>query len=280
MGGQPSREIGSIGTGPLDAEGEGPQPAQGQPRLHRAGDRPAEGALPGQSGVQVPSRRRVGRDGQPEDDVRVAREVLRRRVHDDVDAVLEGSLQQRGGEGVVDDDERPRLVRRGRQTGDVGDLEQRVGRRLEPQQVGARQGGPDGGIVRDVDPAHGEPASLGGLGEGDDDAVVGRGRRDDGPALGHEGERRVHGRHAGGVEEGPAPFEVTHGQLEGGPRRVVDAGVVDRSVLDVGGGEGDRSVERRARRPLGPTERHHAGAGGEGCVRVVVSVLHGREARR
>ena len=48
---------------------------------------------------------------EPADDVGVAAEVLRGRVHDDVGAELERSLQVRRGERVVDDDARAALVR-------------------------------------------------------------------------------------------------------------------------------------------------------------------------
>ena len=51
-----------------------------------------------------------------------------------------GRWQQRSGEGVVDDDERAALVRGGDEGRQVGDLEHRVGRRLEPEQVGAVAG--------------------------------------------------------------------------------------------------------------------------------------------
>ena len=52
----------------------------------------------------------VDRD-EPADDVGVAAEVLRGRVHDDVGAERERLLQVRRGERVVDDDARAALVR-------------------------------------------------------------------------------------------------------------------------------------------------------------------------
>ena len=83
---------------------------------------------------------RAGGDDGAEEHVAVAGEVLRHRVHDDVGAVLERALEQRGREGVVDDREDPALAGRREQRGQVGDLEQGVGRRLEPEQVGAVEG--------------------------------------------------------------------------------------------------------------------------------------------
>ena len=63
-------------------------------------------------------------------------EVLGRRVHDDVGAEGRAALAQGSGEGVVDDDVRAGLVGGGGDRRDVGDLERRVGRRLEPDQGG------------------------------------------------------------------------------------------------------------------------------------------------
>ena len=45
----------------------------------------------------------------------------------------QGLLERGGGEGVVDDDERSRVVAEAGETGDVGDPQQRVARRLDPQ---------------------------------------------------------------------------------------------------------------------------------------------------
>ena len=66
----------------------------------------------------------------------MAADELRRRVDHEVGAERQRLLQQRRGERVVDDHARPGLARRGADGGDVGGLEQRVGGRLQPQQVG------------------------------------------------------------------------------------------------------------------------------------------------
>ena len=78
----------------------------------------------------------IGRDQGAADHVRVAAEVLRRRVHDDVGPEFERLLQVRRGERVVDDEPRAGLVRDRRQRRDVGDAEQRVRRRLAPDDLG------------------------------------------------------------------------------------------------------------------------------------------------
>ena len=76
---------------------------------------------------------RVVVDGdEAADDVAVAAEVLRGRVHDDVGAERQRLLQVRRGERVVDDDERAVLVGDGGDGLDVDAREQRVGRRLQP----------------------------------------------------------------------------------------------------------------------------------------------------
>jgi hypothetical protein len=73
------------------------------------------------------------RDRGAADDVGVAAEVLRRRVHDEVGAELERPLVDRGGERVVDRDEGVALARHDPR--DVDHVEQRVGRRLDPDQL-------------------------------------------------------------------------------------------------------------------------------------------------
>ena len=74
---------------------------------------------------------------KPADHVGVAAEVLRRGVDDDVGAELERPLQVRRRERVVDDDDRAGFVRRVGGGVDVDDVQQRVGRRLDPDQARA-----------------------------------------------------------------------------------------------------------------------------------------------
>ena len=123
---------------PLHAQVERPQPAQHEEAVERTGDgahRVLEEAQPLGDGL-------VRGDGHAQDRVRVAGEVLRRGVEDDVGAVLQRPLERRGREGVVDDDQRPPAAL-GRAPGhdrdrrrDVDDLEVRVRRRLEPDEAG------------------------------------------------------------------------------------------------------------------------------------------------
>ena len=128
----------------------------------------------------------VAHDHRAADDVGVPAEVLRRRVHHGVGAVLERALVDRSGEGVVDRDERVAPARH--HGGDVDDVEQRVGRRLDPDQprvVGHRGGERvEVGLVDHrvaqaparehlVDEAEGAAVEVG----GDDDVVAGLARR-------------------------------------------------------------------------------------------------------
>ena len=74
----------------------------------------------------------VVQDHRAADHVRVAADVLGGGVDDHVGAVCERMLQYRGCEGVVHDHFGAVRVRHGRGGGDVGDVEQRVGRGLDP----------------------------------------------------------------------------------------------------------------------------------------------------
>ena len=83
------------------------------------------------------------RDDRPADDVTVAAAVLRGRVHDDVSAQGQRLLEVGRGERVVHRENGAGLMSHGREGGDVGDAQQRVGRRLDPDDLGLA--GPDGG---------------------------------------------------------------------------------------------------------------------------------------
>ena len=83
---------------------------------------------------------RVAGDDHPADDVGVPVEELGHAVHDQVGAELERPLQQRRGEGVVDDEERAVLVRERGALGEVGERQGRVCRALDvDQQVSGRR---------------------------------------------------------------------------------------------------------------------------------------------
>ena len=111
-------------------DGERLQAAEHEPRVERA----RHGAERLLQEAEALGDRGVVRAGEAADDVGVPAEVLRRRVHDDVGAELERLLEVRRREGVVDDEQRAGGVRGIGRGPDVDDVEQRVRRRLDPDE--------------------------------------------------------------------------------------------------------------------------------------------------
>ena len=74
-------------------------------------------------------------------DVGVAVQVLRRRVDDQIGAEIERPLEVRGHEGVVDAEAHAARRADGGDGADVGQAQQRVGRRLQPAELRARLDG-------------------------------------------------------------------------------------------------------------------------------------------
>ena len=115
------------------AHGERLDSPQHEPAVHGARDR-SQGLLE----EQKPFRdRRIVRRGETADDVRVSTEVLGRRVHHDVRAELQRPLQIGRRKGVVDDEERAGRMRCVRRLLDVDDVQQRIRRRLDPDDPSA-----------------------------------------------------------------------------------------------------------------------------------------------
>ena len=106
-------------------------PAQDEPRV----ERPGHGAERLLQEVEALGERVVVRGDEAADHVAVAAEVLRRRVHDRVGAELERLLEVRRGERVVDDEQRADGVRCGGGLADVDDVQHRVRRRLDPDEL-------------------------------------------------------------------------------------------------------------------------------------------------
>ena len=147
----------------------------------------------------------------------MAAEELRRGVDDHVGAQRQRLLQQRRRERVVDDHARAGLARRGADRGHVGDVEQRVRRRLEPHQVGLEQLGDPGLRVRRRD-ALDPPRMVARAGLGDPGdalvAVVGNHEVRAGRQLAQHGVAR---RHTGRERHGVAALEPAEDLLEGLP---------------------------------------------------------------
>src|SRR5581483_11808886 len=115
----------------LDAEAERLDPAQREPAVLRA----RHGADRVLEELELLVERLVARHERAAEDVRVAVDVLGRRVEHDVRSELERALDDRRRERVVDDDERSLRAGELRAGGYVRDLEERVRRRLEPEEL-------------------------------------------------------------------------------------------------------------------------------------------------
>ena len=152
----------------------------------------------------------------------------------------------------------------GEQRRQVGHLEQRVGRRLQPDQVGAVEGGQRRRRCRrrrpgapSTDP---RPRGRRAWRRG----VVGRRRgRPRSPPSGTQGEGGRDRGHPGGQRERVAALEVAERRLEGRPGRVARAGVDHVAARVVGRGEHQRGADLAAGDDVVAAERHDAGGGGE-----------------
>ena len=237
VAGQASREVGRVGAGALDPQVHGAHAPQGQPGLHRSGDRAVDQPVVGQPLVRGPAGVGVRGHGGAEDDVGVPGEELGHRVHHHVGSQRQRLLAEGSGEGVVADHGRALLVS-GRDEGrQVGHLQHRVGRGLRPEQVRPLQGRGDGRGVTDVDPPYGHPPGGGEVLQDHPGAVVGVGRRDDDAAFGGERQGRGDRCHARGEHQRRATLERPERVLERRPGRVAATGVVDRAVGDVRRGQ-------------------------------------------
>ena len=97
-------------------------------------------------------------DRRAADRIRMTVQVLRRRVHDEIEPVLQRVLQVRRRERVVADGHDPAASRDGRDGAEVDDLEERIGRRFHPDHARVRpQRRLECGHVREVDERHLKP---------------------------------------------------------------------------------------------------------------------------
>lgn len=121
----------SRGALPVDAQLERRERTVGEPGLHRARDGPDDLApapyVGGQQGITA--------GDMAQQDVAVPGHALGVAGHREVRAELQRALADRGGQGVVDGDQRTCLVRHRHQPTDVADVQPRVGRALDPQQL-------------------------------------------------------------------------------------------------------------------------------------------------
>ena len=85
-------------------------------------------------------------DEHAADHIRVPVQVLRRRVQNDVGAELERLLEVRRGEGVVDDEQRPRLAGDRASRGEVAQAHHRIRRGLGVNDLGVGRDGSRHGL--------------------------------------------------------------------------------------------------------------------------------------
>jgi hypothetical protein len=132
--GQPARQFPRVGAMPLHANGQGLDAAQHQPRV--------EGARDGAGGVLIeldrlhqlfPANHRAAHH------IRMTAQVLRRTMDNEVGAELDRLLQIRRREGVIDGKDGGGFMGQCGDSGDVHDLQERVGRRLDPHHLGRRR---------------------------------------------------------------------------------------------------------------------------------------------
>jgi hypothetical protein len=229
-----------------DARVERAQPAQGEEAVERrAGDAQRIGP-PGE--VCVVFRR--ARDDRAADDVAVAVDVFRRRMHHEVGAEVDRLLQRGRQEGVVDHRARADVVRRFDREAQVGDAQQRVGWGFDPDQ---RR------IARECG---GERTRIRQIGEHEFEVALLRERVEQAPAAairvvrGHEDlarrEARVQHqrdrRHAGGGHHAArAAFQRGERIGEQVARGIAAAGVVVAALL-VEAGEAEVRREHQWRR--------------------------------
>ena len=252
---EPAHELLRVGLGPLEAQVQGAQAAQREPGLERAGDRADQVAAALEHGVQLV----VAGDHGTHQHVAVAGEELGRRVHDDVGAELERLLQQRGGEGVVDDHVRAGLVGRLDDRLDVGDLERRVGRatRARPGRRRRSASTTASVSVMSTSSALSRPRDLE-VGQLHQRCRCRRAAARPPRAVADQVEHRRDRGQPGRERQAAPALERAEHLLERGPGRVAVAAVLEVAAGDVRRRHRDRRVQRRVglvRRAAGRARR-------------------------
>ena len=114
----------------LHSNREGLHATQDQVTVERARDCPSRVL----NEPEALGKLRIPHRDEAADHVAVTSKVLGGRVHDDVGTEREGLLEIGGGKGVVNDHERIAVVCEPRCLGDVDDVQQRIGRALDPKE--------------------------------------------------------------------------------------------------------------------------------------------------
>src|SRR5688500_12207403 len=246
---EPRGDVHRVAAMAFHAHGEGLDAAQGEEGIERARHAAHRILQEGQALAQLGLLSKYRRAA---DDVRVAVEILRRGMHHDVEAVLERALDPRRSEGVIAYRDQLVLARHGGNGLEINDLEERVGRGLDPDHAAV---GFDRFFERtgfgQVNEAR---AQIGGtLTHALQDAVAAAVEIVHRHDMGARVEELEHGadrRHAGGEgEAGLAALELGDAGFERIARRVARARVVvalvlARARLRVGRGGVDRRHHR------------------------------------
>src|SRR5665213_133130 len=183
----------------------------------------------------------------------VAADVLRRRVHDDVGAVLDRAQQVRRGERVVDDQRNAPRMRDPGNRGDVEDVELRVSERLGEHRLRVR---PNRRFERRrigrIDQRHLDPEPRERVDDRIVRAAVQRGGADDVIARARDVQQREdrRGLTAGKSERADAAFERRQPLFEHVGRRVHDPRVDVAELLQREQPLGVRGIVERVRRGL------------------------------
>ena len=255
----------------FQAQGQGLHVLQQAVGVNRGQQRAADELTAVQQNGQVGVVRR--RDAGEQ--VGVAGQELGGRLHGDVSAEFQGTLQVGRHEGVVHDQQGAVAVRQLRNSGNVGDLQGRVRRGLKEDDLHVRGKVliAQGREVADEAGLHSAFSQLGGreaVG-----AAVGRHAQQQGVARLQNAEGRRGGRHAGGVRVGVlGPLERGEGRLQviaGGVR----AALVHVGGVLAGGTEGARQVDRRHGRIVAGIVHGVDGAGRETGRFELVLLAHG-----
>ena len=263
---------------PLHAQRQRLQAAQRQERV----ERPLDGADRVLQKPQSLAQLGIAADHRhAADHVGMAVEIFRGGMHDQVEAVFERVLDIGTGEGVVGGGPDAALLGDRRDALEIDELEQRIGRRLDPDQARVR---PDRRLDRagvgEIEIADLEAGrALAHALEQAPRAAVEIVDRDDMGAVVEAFERgRDRGQPGGEGERRAAAFEIGDAALERHAGRILGAGIVvalvhARALLDVGRGGVDRHHHGAGGR-IGRLPRMHAAGGEAELVLCVIQASH------
>ena len=159
-------------------------------------------------------------------------------MHHDVGAESERALQCRSREGVVDDEQGADLTGGARERGDVGDPQQRVARRLHPDQLRGRlrQRLLDGARVAEVGDAHRhapgdedlrDQAIRSAVGVVSEEDLIARAQHPAQQRVFRREARRERQAEVGALDRGELPLQRRAGGVAGAPVVVAVAQVAD-----------------------------------------------------